>query len=123
MITQPQEVREHIRAGSLRVIAAMTEKRLPGFPDVPTIKEQGIDIPIPAEVRGVVVPPGVRKEVVAFWEDVFARLVKTATWKQYVEQNELENTFLKGPDLARFLDGQITLLRSVLREAGMNVVR
>ena len=123
MITQPQEVREHIRSGSLRVIAAMTEKRLPSFPNVPTIKEQGIDIPIPAEIRGVALPPGVRKEVVAFWEDVFARLVTTATWKNYVKQNELEEVLIKGPELSRFLDSQISLLRSVLREAGMNVVR
>jgi len=123
MITQPQEVREHIRAGSLRVIASMTERRLPGFPTVPTIREQGIDIPIPAEIRGVAAPPGTRREVVLFWEDLFARLLTTTTWKSYVEQNGLQQVFMKGPDLASFLDQQVALLRSVLREAGMRIVR
>jgi putative tricarboxylic transport membrane protein len=123
LIAQPQEVREHIRAGSVRVIAAMTPKRLPSFGGVPTIREQGIEIPIPGEVRGVIAPPGVRREVVAFWEDVFERLVRTATWKTYVQQNELENVFMKSSELARFWDREISLLRSVLKEAGMNVVR
>ena len=123
MMPQPQEVSEHIRAGGLRVIASVTEKRLAAFPSVPTIKEQGIDVPILTQVRGVLAPPGVSKEVIAFWEDLFARLGKTPGWKKYLADNQLEDAYLKGQELARFWDEQTTLMRSVLQEAGVKVAR
>jgi putative tricarboxylic transport membrane protein len=40
MLTQLQEVREQLRAGRVRVIAALGEQRLPSLPNIPTLKEQ-----------------------------------------------------------------------------------
>src|SRR5918996_2876115 len=96
MVIEPQEAGEQIRAGNLRVIASLTEKRLAALPNVPTLKEQGIDIPLIPQARGLVAPPAAPREVVQYWEGVFDRFVKTATWKQYVEQNQFEDGFLKG---------------------------
>lgn len=123
MVIEPQEAGEQIRAGNLRVIAALTEKRLPSFPNVPTIKEQGIDVTIIPQARGIVAPPAVPKEVVQYWEGVFDRFSKSASWKQYVEQNQFEDAYLKGPALAKFFDDLTVLMRSVLKEAGAKVVR
>lgn len=123
IIPQPQDVNEHIISGRLRPIAALTEKRLSVLPGVPTIKEQGINMPIIANARGFLAPPGISKEVVAFWENFFAGLVRTPSWKQYVEENQVEDVFLNSRDLAPFLDEQITLMRSVLRQAGVKVER
>ena len=114
---------EHVVAGRVRPIAALTEKRLTVLPNVPTIKEQGINIPIIANARGILAPPGVSREVVAYWEDFFARLVKTPSWKKYVEENQVEDVFLKSEELAPFFDEQIQLMRSVLQQAGVKVVR
>src|SRR5581483_3433130 len=97
MVIEPQEAGEQIRAGNLRVIASLSEKRLPSLPGVPTIKEQGIDVPLIPQARGVVAPPGISREEVQYWEGVFDRFAKTATWKQYVEQNQFEEGYLKGP--------------------------
>lgn len=123
IIPQPQDVNEHIAAGRLRPIAALTEKRLAVLPDVPTIKEQGINMPIIANARGVLGPPGLPRDVVGFWEDVFARLVRTQSWKKYVEENQVEDVFLNSSGLALFLDEQVVLMRSVLRAAGVRVER
>ena len=123
IIPQPQDVNQHVVAGRVRPIAALTEKRLTVLPNVPTIKEQGINIPIIANARGILAPPGVSREVVAYWEDFFARLVKTPSWKKYVEENQVEDVFLKSEELAPFFDEQIQLMRSVLQQAGVKVVR
>ena len=123
IIPQPQDVNEYIIAGKLRPIAALTEKRLAALPDVPTIKEQGISMSIIANARGFLAPPGISKEVVGFWEDFFAGLIRTASWKKYLEENQVENVFLNSRDLAPFLDEQITLMRSVLQEAGVKIER
>jgi putative tricarboxylic transport membrane protein len=123
MVIEPQEAGEQIRAGNLRVIASLTEKRLASLPEVPTIKEQGIDVPLIPQARGVVAPPAAPREVVQYWEGVFDRFVKTATWKQYVEQNQFEDGYLKGPALSKFFDDLTVQMRDVLKEAGAKVVR
>lgn len=123
MVIEPQEAGEHIRAGNLRVIASLTEKRLASLPNVPTLKEQGIDVPLIPQARGVVVPPGVPQEVVQYWEGVFDRFSKTTAWKQYLEQNQLDDGYLKGPGLNKFFDDLTAQMREVLKEAGAKVVR
>ncbi len=123
MVIEPQEAGEHIRAGNLRVIASLTEKRLASLPNVPTLKEQGIDVPLIPQARGVVVPPGVPQEVVQYWEGVFDRFSKTTAWKQYLEQNQLDDGYLKGPGLNKFFDDLTIQMRDVLKEAGAKVVR
>jgi putative tricarboxylic transport membrane protein len=123
MVIEPQEAGEQIRAGNLRVIASLTEKRLASLPEVPTIKEQGIDVPLIPQARGVVAPPAAPREVVQYWEGVFDRFVKTSTWQQYVEQNQFEDGYLKGPALNKFFDDLTVQMRDVLKEAGAKVVR
>lgn len=123
MVIEPQEAGEQIRAGNLRVIASLTEKRLASMPNVPTIKEQGIDVTIIPQARGVLAPPAAPKEAVQYYEGVFDRFAKTASWKQYVEQNQFEDGYLKGPQLEKFFDDLTVLMRNVLKEAGAKVVR
>ncbi|HWP58151.1 MAG TPA: tripartite tricarboxylate transporter substrate binding protein [Candidatus Acidoferrales bacterium] len=123
MLENPDKVAEYVRAGKMRIIAALTEKRLVAFPDVPTIKEQGIDIPILTQSRGVIAPPGIAADAVSYWENLFGRLTKTERWKKYVQENQQETYFLNHKELANFLQEQTKLLRVVLSEAGVKVVR
>ena len=123
MVIEPQEAGEHIKAGNMRVIAALTANRLPSFPNVPTLKEQGIDVPVIPQARGFLAPPGVPKEVLQYWDGIFDRFAKTASWKQYLEQNQFEDGYLKGPPLIKFFDELTVQMREVLKEAGAKVVR
>jgi len=123
IVPQPQDVNEHIQSGRMRPVVAFTEKRLAILPNVPTVKEQGIDMPIIANARGFLAPPGVAPEVVAFWEDFFARLVKTPSWRQYLEENQVEDVFLAGKELGPFFDEQTVLMRRVLQLAGVALAR
>jgi putative tricarboxylic transport membrane protein len=123
MVIEPQEAGEHIRAGNMRVIAQVADKRLPPFPNIPTIKEAGFDIPNVPQVRGIVAPPGIPADVVAYWEDVFARFVKTATWRKYLEDQLFEDGFQRSAELNKFIDQYSETTRSILKEGGVKVVR
>lgn len=123
MVIEPQEAGEHIRAGNMRVLAQVTDKRLEGFPNVPTLKEAGFDVPVVPQVRGVVAPPGVSKEAVAYYEDLLGRLSKTASWKKYLDDNQFEDGFMKSAELSRFIDEFTDRMRGILKEAGAKVVR
>ncbi len=121
VIPQPQDVNEHIVAGRVRPIVALTEKRLAALPALSTIKEQGIDVPIIANARGLVGPPGMPPAAVAYWEGLFQQLVRTPGWRKYLADNQVEDVFLTGRELGRSFDQQIALMRTVLKAAGVSV--
>jgi tripartite-type tricarboxylate transporter receptor subunit TctC len=64
MVDTPLETIEHHRAGKLRIVAVTGEARLKALPDVPTLKEQGINVAADAYF-GVYGPPGMSAELSA----------------------------------------------------------
>ena len=123
MVIEPAEAGEHIRAGNMRVLAQVSDKRLPMFPNVPTLKEAGIDVtPVP-QVRGVVAPPSVPKENVVYWEGVFKKLTATAGWKKFLDDNQFEDGYQNAAELSKFYDEFSQQMRVVLQEAGIKLVR
>lgn len=122
MLIEPQEAGEHIRAGNLRVIAQITDKRLPVFPNVPTIKEAGYDANVP-QVRGIVGPPGLSPDAIAYWEEAFAKFVKTPSWRKYLQDELFDDGFMRSAELNKFIDEYSEITRGILREGGVKVVR
>ena len=105
------------------VLAQVADKRLPAFPNVPTLKEAGFDIPNVPQVRGVVAPPAIPKENVAYWEDVFKKLTQTGSWKKFLADNQFEDGFQNAAELVKFYDEFTDRMRGILKEAGAKVVR
>ena len=54
----PNEVMELVKANKVRILGALTEKRITFLPDVPTVKEQGVDAVGLGMTRGIVAPGG-----------------------------------------------------------------
>jgi putative tricarboxylic transport membrane protein len=123
MVIEPAEAGEHIRAGNMRVLAQVSETRLPGFPDVLTLKEAGYDVPAVPQVRGVVAPPGIPADNVAYWEDVFRRLTRTASWRKFLADNQFEDGYQNSAELAKFYGEFTDRMRGILQEAGVKTVR
>jgi putative tricarboxylic transport membrane protein len=123
MVIEPEEAGEHIRAGTMRVLAQVSATRLPGFPNVPTLKEAGFDVPVVPQIRGVVAPPGIPSQNVVYWENLFRKLTQTAVWKKYLADNQFEDGYQSGAELAQFLDGYSDSMREILKSAGIKTVR
>jgi putative tricarboxylic transport membrane protein len=123
MIIEPSEAGEMIRAGKLRPIAQVSETRLDAFKDVPTLKEAGYDIPNVPQARGIVGPPDMPKEAVAYYSDLFKKVSESPAWNKYLEDTLLQNAYLAPADLARFNKEYADTLRSILKDAGVKLVR
>jgi putative tricarboxylic transport membrane protein len=123
MVIEPQEAGEQIRAGKMRAIAQISDHRLAGLPDVPTMKEAGFDVSLAPQIRGAVAPPDVPRDVVKFWEDTFAKLVQTASWKKYLADNQVEEGYQNAADFAKSIDAIEKQLRPQLQEAGVKLAR
>jgi putative tricarboxylic transport membrane protein len=123
MVIEPSEAGEHIRAGNMRVLAQVSEKRLAAFPEAPTLKEAGFDVPSVPQVRGVVAPPAIPADNVAYWEDIFRKLTRTASWRKFLEDNQFEDGYQNATELAKFYDEFTNQMRGILQEAGVKIVR
>lgn len=123
MVIEPQEAGEQVRAGKLRVLAQLAERRLPAYPDAPTLKEAGFDVTATPQIRGVVAPPAMPADAAAYWEGRFARLRETPSWKKYLQDNQLEESFLPGEELRKSIAAIEQQLREQFIQSGIKVVR
>jgi putative tricarboxylic transport membrane protein len=123
MIVDPSEAAEQVRAGKLRPLAQINERRLPGFPDVPTIKEAGFDIPNVPQMRGVTGTPGMPAPAVAYYEDLFHKATQSGKWQKFLIDAQLDGEFVRTAELGSTLVSFQSQLRDILKEAGVKVVR
>jgi putative tricarboxylic transport membrane protein len=123
MVIEPQEAGEQVRAGKLRVLAQLAAKPLPGYPGVPTLKEAGYDVTPTPQIRAVMAPPAMPADAVAYWEDRFAKLRATASWKKYILDNQLEDNFAGSAELGKSITQIESQMREQFKLAGVNVVR
>lgn len=77
----PPEFVAQYEAKMVRPIAIAQDKRMQQFKDVPTFKENNLDV-VFKFYRGVVAPPGLAPEVVAYYENMMKKLNDSAAWKE-----------------------------------------
>lgn len=87
------------------------------------IQEAGFNIPNVRTVRGVVGPPRLPKDAVEYWENVFARMVKTDAWRRYLADNHVEDWYLKSAELGKFAEEIAVQRREIFRELGIKTAR
>ena len=91
-----------VEAGLLRFIAIASEKRDPEMPDVPTLKELGMNI-VYEVVRGIFVPKGTPAPVRAKLEDGCAKATREPSFAQAMKLQGTRVAFLNAADYAQFL--------------------
>ena len=123
MVIEPQEAGELIRSGKIRALAQVTDARLPDFKDIPTLKEAGFDVPNPPQPRGVVGPPGMAPDVLAYYVDLIQRANKSPGWQKFLRDGILEEKVLGPKETAVFLAKTETEVRGILTDSGVKLVR
>jgi len=85
--------------------------------DIPTCKEAGV----PTEytmLRGIFMAPGVSKEQVDFYLDMFAKIRATPDWKAYMETGAFNQTALTGEEFTKWLGSAENRHRELMKQAG-----
>ena len=111
------EFAEYIKAGKMRAIAVTSGARLAGV-NVPTLKEQGIDVEI-GNWRGVYGAPGINAEQRKALINMVLTALKTPAWSEAVEKNNWTPAVLTGDAFAKFVDDDFASLRATMVKSGM----
>lgn len=99
-ITFPQ-----VKAGNLRVLAVYTENRVPELPDVPTMKELGINV-VAGSSRGYSAPKGIPEAAKKEFIDAMGRVINNPDFKRDAAARAFVIDYKAGADYARFLKDQ-----------------
>jgi len=113
------EVVGFLKSGDVRVLAAFTEERLPGeFGDIPTAREQGIDV-VAVNWRGMYVPKDIPDEAYQKWSDALAAVAESDEWAEQMTANGLAPFTKVGDDFQGYVDGVIEEIATLSREIGV----
>jgi tripartite-type tricarboxylate transporter receptor subunit TctC len=103
-----------VEAGQLRLLAVFTAQRAKRFPNVPTVKELGIDVAIDSP-GGLIGPKGMEPAVVAVLADAFRAAAQEPEHLKFLENMDQPLILLDGPAykaaMARTYEEEKELLR------------
>lgn len=110
----------HILAGNMRILAVLSEERLPGEDkaNIPTAKEQGYDITWPV-VRGFYLGPKVSDEDYAWWKAAFDQLLASEDFAKLRDQRELFPFAMTGPELDAYVKQRVAQYKEMAKEFGL----
>ena len=112
------EVVSFLSNGDIRVIAVLTEERVPGFEDIPTAKEQGFDV-VAVNWRGLYVPKGISDEQFNVWADKLQQVADSDEWAKAMKDNGLAPFTKVGGDFQSYVDGLVADIQVMSKELGV----
>ena len=114
---------DHLVQGRMRTLAITGPRRMGGpFADVPTWKEVGVDVSL-IGWRGILGAKGLRPAEVAYWNDVFRKVVQTEDWKADLAKNYWLDIYADAAGMRKWLDSENAEVRALLTELGMAKVQ
>ena len=111
------EFAQYIESGKMKPIAVTSGARLKGV-NVPTLKEQGINVEI-GNWRGVYGAPGITAEQRKALTDMVLKAMKTKSWAEALEKNAWTPAVMAGKEFEDFVDREFASLRATMVKAGM----
>lgn len=117
-IGNPGDFLELYKGGKVRILGSFSEERLACLPDVPTLKEQGIDATYQL-TRGFAAPADIPEDAVKVLEKAIADYMETDEWKSYLETNSLTEKYLNSAEFTAFLEKSTEEHTQYLKEMGV----
>ncbi len=112
------EIVGFLNSGDIRVLAVLTEERVPGFEDIPTAMEQGYDV-VAVNWRGLYVPKDISDEQFNAWAERLQAVAESEEWQQAMTDNGLAPFTKVGDDFQGWIDNVVAETEELSREIGV----
>ncbi len=114
----PAYTRDHVRAGTLRVLLTGALERYEGEMSAPTMAELNLG-DVRVSYRGFWGPPEMPSYAVKKMEDTLKKVMDTQRFKDYMAQNMMQPAFRSSAEFAKLLDKENETAKKDLAAAGM----
>ncbi|ENO16506.1 tripartite tricarboxylate transporter substrate binding protein [Marinobacter nanhaiticus D15-8W] len=113
------EAQGFMESGDLRVLAVLSEERLPGkYSDIPTAREQGIDALGP-NWRGFYMPTDISDDAKQYWIKSMDTIYESDEWKKVMTQNGLMPFHMSADEFESFVKEQIQSIEDLSKDIGL----
>jgi putative tricarboxylic transport membrane protein len=112
------DVLPQVEAKKMVLLGIPAQQRLPALPNVPTMKEQGLDLHIGAG-RGFAAPAGIPKDAAVLLEQTVAKVHKSAGWRDFMAKNLYEDIYMNAEEFGRHLAARQVDMNRFLSDSGL----
>ena len=118
LVQLPAALAGPVKQGQLRLIAALIPKRDPALAEVPTAREQGVDVALEAW-RGIAVPHGTPPAVIAQLETAIRATVAASDFQQASERLGVRPAFMPAAEFGALIAREDAAIASLMTMIGM----
>ena len=111
------EALELARQGEVRIVAMTAAERIADAPDIPTLREQGVDA-VFVNWRGFFGPPGLSDARKRQYISMLGKMYETPEWETVRARNGWVNIYNPDDKFVEFLTGQEQVIGDLMRELG-----
>jgi len=117
----PSEVLPHIKAGRFRAIGVALDHRDSTLPNVPTLKEQGIDVATWGSVKGVAVPLGTPPEIIEYLASTLKKVCEDKEFKKIMARIGQPIDYLGTKEWTAFMHRAYKDYGDLIKELGIKL--
>lgn len=107
-----------VQAGSIRLLAVFSDRRHPGFPNVPTLVEAGVNVVQPS-FGGVFLPAGTPQEAVQAMQGACERAVKAPAYQEWAARAGQVIDYRPGAEFSKLLKQDSQNKAATLKRLGL----
>lgn len=117
-VGNPGEMLELVKAGKVRMLAIFSEKRMDLLPDLPTAKEQGVNV-VFRQNRSLAAPAGIPADARKILEETLLKVTKTEIFQKYYKDNMISEGYMAGDEFMKYLTDMSAKYAAILGEMGL----
>jgi tripartite-type tricarboxylate transporter receptor subunit TctC len=118
VIGLPVAIKPHVDAGKLRAIAQFGAGRAPALPDVPTLRELGLNLTLGVDI-GLFAPAGTPPEAVAKIDEAIAKAVGSDEFRAFAAKALAVPAFLGAGEYRKIVDAERALYSRIVPAIGL----
>jgi tripartite-type tricarboxylate transporter receptor subunit TctC len=114
----PAEILSQVKAAEVRTLAVSSEKRTNLWPDVPTMKESGVDV-VFNQWRGFAAPKGTPKMVIDKMTAIVKKAVESKEWADFTASVGTTSQYQDPIAFAKFVAEMDNVTKEIVATAGL----
>ena len=117
----PAEILSQVKAGEVQVLAVSSEKRINLWPNVPTMKESGVDL-VFDQWRGIAAPKGTPQMVIDKMSTIVKKAVESKEWIDFAASVGTTPQYLDPAAFDKFVGEVDKITKEIMIAAGLDKV-